>query len=40
MGPGYAVSIEGLNMPVLWTRAGPSEVLLYIPYKLIILPKP
>lgn len=40
MGPGYAVTIEGLNMPVLWTRAGPSEVMLYIPYKLAIVPKP
>lgn len=40
MGPGYAVTIEGLNMPVLWTRAGPSEVMLYVPYKLVIVPKP
>lgn len=40
MGAGYAVTIEGLNMPVLWTRAGPSEVMLYIPYKLAIVPKP
>ncbi|WP_116089576.1 TonB-dependent receptor [Sphingomonas crusticola] len=40
MGAGYAVSIEGLNMPVLWTRAGASEVMLYVPYKLIIVPKP
>ncbi len=40
MGQSYAVSIEGLNMPVMWTRAGPSEVMLYIPYKLIIVPKP
>lgn len=40
MGAGYAVTIEGLNMPVLWTRAGPSDVLLYIPYKLVIVPKP
>lgn len=40
MGGGYAVTIEGLNMPVLWTRAGPSEVMLYIPYKLVIVPKP
>ncbi|MCR5872311.1 MULTISPECIES: TonB-dependent receptor [unclassified Sphingomonas] len=39
MGAGYAVTIEGLNMPVLWTRAGPSDVLLYIPYKLVIVPK-
>jgi len=40
MGPAYGVTIEGLNMPVLWTRAGPSEVMLYIPYKLAIVPKP
>jgi hypothetical protein len=40
MGPGYGVTVEGLNMPVLWTRAGPSEVLLYVPYKLVVVPKP
>ena len=40
MGNGYAVTLEGLNMPVLWTRAGSSEVMLYIPYKLVVVPKP
>lgn len=40
MGSGYAVTLEGLNMPVQWTRAGSSEVLLYIPYKLVVVPKP
>lgn len=40
MGAGYAVTIEGLNMPVLWTRAGPADVMLYIPYKLVIVPEP
>lgn len=40
IGESYAVEIEGLNMPVQWTRAGPSEVLLYIPYKLVIVPRP
>jgi hypothetical protein len=40
MGAGYAVTIEGLNMPVQWTRAGASEVMLYVPYKLVIVPKP
>ncbi|KHK91359.1 hypothetical protein [Novosphingobium malaysiense] len=40
MGTDYAVTIEGLNMPVLWTRAGSSEVMLYIPYKLVVLPRP
>ena len=39
VGEGYAVEIEGLNMPVQWTRAGPSDVLLYIPYKLTVVPK-
>ncbi|MBO9602673.1 MAG: TonB-dependent receptor [Novosphingobium sp.] len=40
LGDGYAVQIEGLNMPVQWSRSGLSEVFLYIPYKLTILPKP
>jgi hypothetical protein len=40
MGTDYAVTIDGLNMPVIWTQAGPSEVLLYIPYRLVIVPKP
>ncbi|MFZ5707381.1 MAG: TonB-dependent receptor [Pseudomonadota bacterium] len=39
MGPEYAVTIEGLNMPVLWTQAGPADVLLYVPYKLVLVPK-
>lgn len=40
LGDGYGVEIEGLNMPVQWTRSGPSEVMLFIPYKLRIVPKP
>ncbi|WP_369027154.1 TonB-dependent receptor [Qipengyuania sp. RANM35] len=40
MGQGYAVEVEGLNMPVQWAKAGPGEVLLYIPYKLTIVPRP
>ena len=39
MGADYGVEIEGLNRPVEWQRSGLSEVLLYIPYKLIITPK-
>ena len=39
LGDGYAVEIEGLNRPVEWARSGLSEVLLYIPYKLVIVPK-
>lgn len=40
VGDGYAVEIEGLNMPVQWARSGPSEVMLYIPYRLTVVPKP
>lgn len=39
LGPDYGVEIEGLNRPVEWTRASLSEVLLYIPYKLVVVPK-
>ena len=39
LGDGYGVEIEGLNRPVEWARSGLSEVLLYIPYKLVIAPK-
>ena len=39
LGEAYAVEIEGLNRPVEWARAGLSEVLLYIPYKLVIVPR-
>lgn len=40
MGENYAVEVEGLNMPVQWARSGPGEVLLYIPYRLTIVPRP
>ncbi|OYX44672.1 MAG: TonB-dependent receptor [Sphingomonadales bacterium 32-64-22] len=39
LGDGYAVEMEGLNMPVQWARSGLSEVLLYIPYSLKIVPR-
>jgi hypothetical protein len=40
LGDGYAVEIVGLNKPVQWARAGLSEVQLFIPYTLRILPRP
>jgi hypothetical protein len=40
MGDSYAVEIEGLNMPVQWARSGASEVMLYVPYRLVIVPRP
>ena len=39
IGPDYAVEIEGLNMPVQWSKSGPGEVLLYIPYRMRIVPR-
>lgn len=39
LGGDYAVEIEGLNLPVEWARSGLSEVFLYIPYRLVIVPK-
>lgn len=38
-GPDYAVEVEGLNRPVEWARDGLAGVLLYIPYKLTVVPK-
>ena len=40
LGDQYAVEIEGLNMPVQWSRSGLTEVFLYIPYRLTIVPRP
>lgn len=39
LGEGYGVELEGLNRPVEWARSGLSDVLLYIPYKMIVRPK-
>lgn len=39
LGPDYGVEIEGLNRPVEWARAGLSEVLLYMPYRLVVVPR-
>lgn len=40
IGANYVVEIEGLNMPVQWSKSGPGEVMLYIPYSMRIVPKP
>lgn len=39
MGPGYAVEVKGFDRPVDWTRASLTEVMLYIPYNLTVVPK-
>lgn len=38
-GADYAVEVEGLSRPVEWARDGLTGVLLYIPYKLTVVPK-
>lgn len=39
-GANYAVEVEGLNRPVEWSRASLTDVFLYIPYKLTVVPRP
>lgn len=38
-GPDYAVSAEGLQLPLSWYQSGPLELALYVPYKLTITPR-
>lgn len=40
LGDGYGVQIDGLSRPVEWVRAGLSDVMIFVPYRLVILPKP
>lgn len=35
-GPGYGVDVTGLDRPVEWARAGPTEVFLYLPSAYIV----
>jgi hypothetical protein len=37
-GPNYAVTVTGLDRPVEWTRAGLTEVSLYLPSAYSIVP--
>ena len=38
-GVDYAVEARGIERPVEWSRAGLTDVLLYIPYQLTVVPK-
>jgi hypothetical protein len=38
-GPDYAVEVRGVARPVEWARASLTEVNLYIPYDLAVVPK-
>jgi hypothetical protein len=37
-GPGYGVSIDGLEHTVTWYQKGPLDLALYIPYSLHVAP--
>ncbi|NIJ20107.1 hypothetical protein FHS95_001799 [Sphingomonas naasensis] len=39
LGPDYGVEIKGLDRPVEWSRAGLTEVFLYVPYNMVVRPK-
>lgn len=39
LGPDYGVEIRGLDRPVEWSRAGLTDVFLYVPYNMVIRPK-
>ena len=38
-GADYGVEARGIERPVEWSRAGLTDVLLYIPYQLTVVPK-
>jgi type IV pilus biogenesis protein CpaD/CtpE len=37
-GPGYGVSVDGLQQPVDWYQSGALDLALFIPYKLVVQP--
>jgi len=37
-GPGYSISVDGLEHPVSWYQKGPLDLALYIPYMLHVAP--
>jgi hypothetical protein len=39
-GPGYGVSVDGLQKPVTWYQSGPLDLALFIPYRLVVEPLP
>ena len=37
-GPGHAVEARGVDRPVEWSRASLTDVFLYVPYQLTVVP--
>lgn len=39
LGQEYKVVLEGIDQPVMWSRAGPLHLSLYIPYSYTVVPE-
>lgn len=39
-GDGYAVTVDGLENRVAWQQSGPLSLILYIPYRMSVTPRP
>jgi hypothetical protein len=39
LGAGYGARLEGLESPIAWRRAGDLDLRLFIPYRMVILPR-
>jgi len=39
LGPGYGARLEGLESPIAWRRAGDLDLRLFVPYRMVILPR-
>lgn len=39
LGAGYGARLEGLENPIAWRRAGDLDLRLFIPYRMVILPR-
>ena len=37
-GTGFSVEARGVDRPVEWARASLTEVLLYVPYQITVVP--
>lgn len=40
LGADYRVQLTGLERPIAWSRSGPLELALYIPYAMTVTPAP
>lgn len=39
LGQGYGARLEGLENPIAWKRAGDLDLRLFVPYRMIVLPR-